>query len=118
MDVCNSGIRPNSILNDNDSPSFAVRPRHPQPTPSEPSPSEHVRPSLCRLGHYSKRPSSSSSLGSPPLLRFDSTSSKSSSGSMDSSPSPITSMYNYGDANLTGYDNLLRPEMTTYMPSP
>jgi hypothetical protein len=36
---------------------------------------------------------------------------------MDSSPSPITPMYNYGDANLTGYDNL-RPEMPTYMPSP
>ncbi len=120
MDVHNSRGRIISILNDNDCPSFAVRPT---PIFSKPihlrtseSPKKE-RPSLHRNGHF-QRLSSISSQSTPPLLRFDSNSSNSSSNSMDSSPSPITPVYNFHDSNLvTPYDNLLRQDVN-YLPSP
>lgn len=113
-----------SILNDNDCPSFVVRQQRSAPAPQ---PSSHARspqqrrPSLLRQAQY-KRSSSSSfsssaSDSTPPLLRFDSSSSKSSHTSMDSSPSPITPAY-YNDATLLPYDNVLRQDMTGYILSP
>jgi hypothetical protein len=106
-----------SILNDNDCPSFVIRQRR-SPSPSVKSPRSE-RPSLFRQAQYKRTSSfSSTSSSSPPLLRFDSTSSKASSSSMDSSPSPITPAYNFGDPNVLAYDNVLRPDLAAYMPSP
>jgi hypothetical protein len=119
MDVHNPGERIISILNDNDCPSFAIRPRQAPPSPSRTQPAKSPkleRPTLYRHSHYSKRLSSASSQSTPPLLRFDSSSSKSSSDSMDSSPSPITPVCNYHDANLTPYD--IRQDLSSYVPSP
>jgi hypothetical protein len=105
-----------SILNDNDCPSFVIRQRR-SPSPSAKSPRTE-RPSLYRQAQYKRTSSFSSIASTPPLLRFDSTSSKSShSSSMDSSPSPITPAYNF-DPNVLAYDNVLRPDLTGYMPSP
>jgi hypothetical protein len=119
MDVHNPRERIISILNDNDCPSFAVRPRQTPPSPPRTqavkSPRQE-RPSLYRQSHYSKRLSSVSSQSTPPLLRFDSSSSKSSSDSMDSSPSPITPVYSFHDSNLPPYDNLIRQDVSNYMP--
>ena len=121
MDVHNPRERIISILNDNDCPSFAVRPRQTAQSPSRTQPVRSPRPerpSLYRQTHYSKRLSSVSAQSTPPLLRFDSSSSKSSSSSMDSSPSPITPVYSFHDSNLTPYDNLIRQDVSNYMPSP
>ena len=128
MDVRNPRGRVFSILNDNNSPSFVIRhttqpsPPSPPPPPAklQPAPEEsrQERPSILRGAQYTKRQSSFSSAGSagsPPLFRHDSSSSKSSSGSMDSSPSPITPVYNYSDAAFLPYDNLLRQD---FLPSP
>lgn len=120
MDVHNTRGRLTSILNDNDSPSFAVRPKQTSPASTRNQTTESIkqeRPVLHRGSLYSQRLSSISSQTTPPLLRFDSTSSKSSSSSMDSSPSPITPVYNFHDSNLTPYDNLLRQDVG-YLPSP
>ena len=120
MDVHNPRERIISILNDNDCPSFAVRPRQ-APSPSRPQPvksPKQERPTLYRQTHYSKRLSSVSSQSTPPLLRFDSSSSKSSSSSMDSSPSPITPVYSFHESSLTPYDNLIRQDVSNYMSSP
>jgi len=120
MDVHNPRERLISILNDNDCPSFAVRPRQP-PSPSRTQPAKSPkleRPNLYRQGSYSKSFSSVSSQRTPPLLRFDSSSSKSSSSSMDSSPSPITPVYSFHDSNLIPYDNLLRQDVSNYIVSP
>ncbi|KIW32015.1 hypothetical protein, variant [Cladophialophora immunda] len=123
------GARIFSILNDNDCPSFVIRPRQPrQSSPeseSEPrqssaspsySPQREDRPILLRQPKYA-RASSISSVGSPPLLRLSSTSSKGSSFSMDSSPSPATP-YNYVDNSLLHYDPLVRQDLVGYLPSP
>ncbi|OAP60722.1 hypothetical protein AYL99_05724 [Fonsecaea erecta] len=126
------GARIFSILNDNDCPSFVIRPR--QSTRSSPesesesetrrssaspsySPSQREeRPVLLRQPKYA-RASSVSSVGSPPLLRLSSSSSKGSSCSMDSSPSPATP-YNYVDNSLLHYDPLVRQDLVGYLPSP
>jgi hypothetical protein len=109
-----------SILNDNDSPSFAIPARRsPAPTVSSSLTSPRQgRPSLLRQIQF-KRTSSFSSTGStsansPPLLRFDSSSSKSSNSSMDSSPSPITPAFNYHDSSLLAFDPMLRAEMAGF----
>jgi hypothetical protein len=122
MDVHNPRERLISILNDNDSPSFAVRPRQP-PSPSRTQTAKSPkleRPNLYRQGSYSKSHSSVASERTPPLLRFNSTSSKSSSNSSmdDSSPSPITPVFGFHDANLAVYDNLIRSDVPSYMVSP
>ena len=121
MDVHNPRERIVSILNNNNCPSFTVRPRQSPPSPSATplaKPSKQERPTLYRQSHYSGRLSSVSAQATPPLLRFDSSSSKSSSSSMDSSPSPITPVYSFHDSNLTPYDNLIRQDVSNYMPSP
>lgn len=117
-----------SILNDNDCPSFVIRQRRSSQEPqfkSQPSsavlPSpKQRRPSLVRQAQYHRSSSvSSTSSSSPPLLRYNSSSSKSSSSSMESSPSPITPAYNYNDGSLLlPYDNILRQDVTSLMPSP
>lgn len=119
-----------SILNDNDSPSFAIRPRKSSPThikslspgstpgclisasvsPSPP-PTRAARPDLVRQDHF-RRTSSFSSAGSPPLLRL------SSNSSMDSSPSPVTPAYSYNDNVLPSFDPLTRQDLVGYLPSP
>jgi hypothetical protein len=126
MDVRNSRARVFSILNDNDSPSFVIRHNSTQPS-HPPAPSTKLQPALeprqerpnyLRGAQYTKRQSSFSSVGSvssPPLFRHDSSSSKSSSGSMESSPSPITPAYNYNDTTYLPYGDLLRQD---FLPSP
>lgn len=124
MDVQQNSTRVFSILNDNDCPSFVIRQkqasRSPPPTklPSFSAFSSRLeRPSLSRQALY-ERNSSISSVGSPPLLRYDSSSSKSSSGSMDSTPSPITPAYSLSDATPLSYD-ALRPDLgAPYLQSP
>ncbi|EXJ68210.1 uncharacterized protein A1O5_08825 [Cladophialophora psammophila CBS 110553] len=126
------GARIFSILNDNDCPSFVIRPRQsrhsspePEPeserrrssiSPSYSPPQREERPLLLRQPKYA-RESSISSVGSPPLLRLSSSSSKGSSFSMDSSPSPATP-YNYVDNSLLHYDPLVRQDLVGYLPSP
>lgn len=118
-----------SILNDNDSPSFAIRSRHSPPNPVKassatshsasasestspyPRPARQARPDLIRQNHYT-RASSLSSAGSPPLLRL------SSNSSMDSSPSPITPAYSYNDNTFHSFDPLMRQDLVGYLPSP
>jgi hypothetical protein len=115
MDVHNRRERLISILNDNDCPSFAVRPPQP-PSPSRTQTAKSpklVRPNLYRQGSYSKSLSSVSSQRTPPLLRLDSNSSMD-----DSSPSPITPVFSFHDSNLTVYDNLIRQDVSNYMVSP
>lgn len=123
MDVRNSRGRVFSILNDNDSPSFVIR--HTSRQASSPPVANlkpavgprQERPNFLRGAQYTKRQSSFSSVGSvgsPPLFRHDSSSSKSSSGSMESSPSPITPAYTYNDPNFP-YGDLLRQD---FLPSP
>ncbi|KIW85708.1 hypothetical protein Z517_01100 [Fonsecaea pedrosoi CBS 271.37] len=127
------GARFFSILNDNDCPSFVIRPRQSRQSSPEPeseceprhssaspsySPSQREeRPSLLRQPKYARASSISSSVGSPPLLRLSSTSSKGSSFSMDSSPSPATP-YNYVDNSMLHYDPLVRQDLVGYLPSP
>lgn len=117
-----------SILNDNDSPSFVIRQKQTCPSPSSqklPSISSLTafapsleRPNLARQPQF-HRNDSISSTGSPPLLRYDSSSSSKSSRSMDSTPSPITPAYQYNDTTLVPYDSLLRQDPTmAYLPSP
>ena len=126
MDVRNSRARVFSILNDNDSPSFVIRHNstqsaHPPPPSAklQPALEPHLeRPNFLRGAQYTKRQSSFSSVSSvssPPFLRHDSSSSKSSSGSMESSPSPITPAYNYNDTTFLPYGDLLRQD---FLPSP
>ena len=106
-----------SILNDNDCPSFVI----PQKQASlHPLGSPQQRPSLQRYAQYQHQRSSSfsSTSSSPPLLRHDSASSKSSNSSMDSSPSPITPAYVFGDPNALGYENVMRQDLVGYLPSP
>ncbi|KAK5047624.1 hypothetical protein LTR84_006289 [Exophiala bonariae] len=126
-----------SILNDNDSPSFAIRPRQLRQslspasvaasvarstsasgsgfisasTSPSPRPDRQVRPYLPRQDHYT-RASSFSSGGAPPLSRL------SSNSSMDSSPSPITPAYTYNDSTLPPFDQLTRQDLATYLPQP
>lgn len=126
-----------SILNDNDSPSFAIRPRQLRQslspasvsasvarststsgsgflsasTSPSPRPDRYVRPYLPRQEHYT-RASSFSSGGAPPLSRL------SSNSSMDSSPSPITPAYSYNDSTLPPFDPLTRQDLATYLPQP
>ena len=121
MDVHKTRDRNLSILNDNDSPSFAVRPKcNPLAAPKIQTSSipQIRRPSLGRQAPYSKiQASSTSFINSPPLLRFDSSSSKSSNSSMDSSPSPITP-FAYADPSLIPFDPTLQQNGLSYMPSP
>ena len=121
-----------SILNDNDCPSFVIRQKQtPKSTSPSPPPQRLPsistltsvsprlgRPSLARLPQFGRN-SSISSAGSPPLLRYDSSSSTKSSSSMDSTPSPITPAYNYNDNTLLPFDSLLRQDPAmNYLPSP
>lgn len=117
-----------SILNDNDCPSFVIKQKRASPslpTQKLPSISELTafsprpeRPSLFRAPQF-QRNNSISSAGSPPLLRYDSSSSAKSSSSMDSTPSPITPAYNYTENGLSSYDSMLRQDPSlNYLPSP
>ena len=118
MDVAKPRERIVSILNDNDCPSFAVRP---SPLAKEQS-FHHARierPHLYRYQGYAKHKSPSSEPSTPPLLRHDSSSSTSSA--MDNSPSPITPEYPYLDAQsnvITPYDTLIHQAVNGYLPSP
>lgn len=131
MDVQRNNTRERvfSILNDNDSPSFVIRQKQtsfsapPTKLPSIDSFSPRLeRPHFLRQENYQRNSSvssSGSSTGTPPLLRFDSHSSKSSSSSMDSTPSPITPAYNYNDTLSGPYDTLLRNDLSqAYLPTP
>lgn len=117
-----------SILNDNNSPSFAIRPRqsHQALSPDSrsgssglisasaspsPRPDRQVRPYLPRQDNYTRALSFSSG-GAPPLSRL------SSNSSMDSSPSPITPAYPYNDTTLPAFDPLTRQDLVGYLPSP
>ncbi|KAJ9606543.1 hypothetical protein H2200_008551 [Cladophialophora chaetospira] len=126
------GSRIFSILNDNDCPSFAIRPRVPKQASPETefrrstasplsSRQRTERPSLLRHPKYD-RESSISSAGSPPTLSRLSSSSKDSTSSMDSSPSPATPAFNFLDNTLLQYDPLMRQDPLTlaggYLPSP
>lgn len=139
MDVLpNSRERVFSILNNNDCPSFQHRQKQPSSSPSPPpncltlppissitSPSfskfHSARPNLLRQPQFGRN-SSVSSAGSPPLLRYDSTSSASSSksnSSMEGTPSPITPAYSYNETAIGPYDSVLRQDLTgNYLPSP
>ena len=77
-----------SILNDDDSPSFYVRRKE-----EAQQYKSLERPTILRQPQYAGRISSISSISSPPLLRFDSSSSSKSTASMNSSPSPSTPAY-------------------------
>jgi len=123
MDVRGPQERINSILNDNDCPSFTIR-RVSSPPPVK----EHEqllplpkigRPQLYRYREYAKQDSPSSEPSTPPLLRHDSSSSTSSR--MENSPSPITPEYPYLDAQnnlITPYDTLIHQNVNGYLPSP
>lgn len=116
MDAVRPRERLISILNDNDSPSFAVRSK--QVVTVEPSPRKLERPRLPRLDDFvSRRGPIPPAPLTPPLLRFDSTSSKASSSTMDS-PSPKTPVYNYDPQLLGHYDPLSRQDASGYLPSP
>ncbi len=104
-----------SILNDNDSPSFAVRPK--QPSSSDTYLSKQDRPTLHRLEHYYPHDFTTPIPSTPPPLRLNSTSSKASSSTMDS-PSPKTPVYHYDPQLITPYDPMLRQEVSGYLPSP
>lgn len=127
-----------SILNNNDCPSFQHRQTQSSPSPPPnsitlppissittaslaPSKFPRARPNLSRRPQFG-RDRSLSSTGSPPLLRYDSTSSTSSSksnSSMEGTPSPITPAYSYNEATLGPYDSVLRQDLTgNYLPSP
>lgn len=109
-----------SILNDNDCPSFAIPPRKPSPAHKLPAFNElcqrieSSRPRFSRLPRFD-RVSSASSVSSPPLLRFDSTSSAKSSNSMDSTPSPITPAFAFNEHSLA-YDGMPQSNLA-FLPS-
>jgi Zinc finger, C2H2 type len=115
MDAVRPRERPISILNDNDSPSFAVRPK--QSLLSAFSFSKEERPGLPRLDAYCPCDQPTQTPSTPPLLRLNSTSSKSSSSTMDS-PSPKTPVYTYDPQLIAPYDPILRQDTTSYLPSP
>jgi Zinc finger, C2H2 type len=116
MDVVRPRERPISILNDNDSPSFAVRPK--QPLLSAFYYSKEERPIFPRLDAYSPCDLPTTTPSTPPLSRLNSTSSKASSSTMDS-PSPKTPVYSYDPQLIAPSDPILRQDHTTiYLPSP
>lgn len=115
MDAVRSRERPFSILNDNDSPSFAVRPRN--PSHSDVYFLKEERPTLQRLDHYFSREYNTPDPSTPPLSRLSSTSSKASTSTMDS-PSPETPVYSYDPQLITTYDPILRQDVSGYLPSP
>jgi Zinc finger, C2H2 type len=117
MDAARPRERIFSILNDNDCPSFAVRPRPSSPSFFDSHPHKQERPTLSRQDNYCQRNSLTPVPSTPPLLRINSTSSKSSSSSMDS-PSPKTPVYNYDPQLIAHYDPLLRQDTSGYLPSP
>lgn len=104
-----------SILNDNDSPSFAVRPK--QLLKLDLRPSKQERPALYSLRNYSPSDFSTPVPSTPPLLRLNSTSSKASSSTMDS-PSPETPVYTYDPQLVVPFDPILRQDASGYLPSP
>lgn len=114
MDAVRPRERLISILNDNDSPSFAVRPRH--SSPSDLYHSKQERPALHRLEHFYPRDLNTPTPSTPPLSRLNSTSSKASSSTMDS-PSPQTPVYHYDPQLITPYDPVLRQDVTGFLPS-
>jgi hypothetical protein len=123
-----------SILNDNDCPSFVIRSSHSDERPSftsesrrssassslsPPAREERPRPSLVRYQKYGRESSIASADSPPELSRHSSASSKDSSSSMDSSPSPATPAYNFLDNNLLYHDPLVRQDIVGgYLPSP
>jgi hypothetical protein len=115
MDAVRPRDRPISILNDNDSPSFAVRPK--QSVLSDFCFSKEERPVLSRLDSYYPCDLPTPTPSTPPLLRLNSTSSKASSSTMDS-PSPKTPVYNYDPQLIAPYDPMLRQDANSYLPSP
>lgn len=115
MDAVRPRERPISILNDNDSPSFAVRPK--QFLLSGFYSSKEERPALLRLDSNYPCDSTTQTPSTPPLLRLNSTSSKASSSTMDS-PSPKTPVYSYDPQLIVPYDPILRQDTTSYLPSP
>jgi hypothetical protein len=115
MDAVRPRERLISILNDNDSPSFAVRSK--QPAPYDIYVSKQERPPLHRLDNYCPHDLSTPIPSTPPLSRLNSTSSKASSSTMDS-PSPKTPVYNYDPQLIAPYDPLLRQDVSSFLPSP
>lgn len=116
MDAVRARERLISILNDNDSPSFAVRPK--TSSPAELDLWKHERPTLHRLdNYYCAQEFATPTPSTPPLSRLNSTSSKASSSMMDS-PSPKTPVYNFDPQLITPYDPLLRQDVSNYLPSP
>jgi hypothetical protein len=115
MDAVRHHERLVSILNDNDSPSFAVRPK--QPFPADLYFSQQARPALHRLDSYYPFDLPTPTPSTPRLLRLNSTSSKASSSIMDS-PSPKTPVYNFDPQLITPYDPLLRQDVSGFLPSP
>ena len=107
-----------SILNDNDSPSFAVRPKRPSSIDLTSKKQERPRPQLTRQPDWSShRQATYSAPETPPLLRLDSTSSKASSSTMDS-PSPKTPVYNYDPQLISQAETWTRQDLSAYLPSP
>lgn len=108
-----------SILNDNDSPSFAVRPRHRQSSSALHYPQQDPSPLLLlhQFDHHYHRDLNTPIPSTPPLSRLNSTSSKASSSTMDS-PSPQTPVYNYDPQLVAPYDSILRQDSSAYLPSP
>ena len=117
MDAVRPRERLISILNDNDSPSFAVRPKQPFPSDLYSYLSKQARSTLPRLEYYFPRDLATPTPSTPPLLRLNSTSSKASTSTMDS-PSPKTPTYNYDPQLLTPFDPILRQDVSGYLPSP
>ena len=107
MDENRSRERIISILNDDDSPSFYIRRKQ------EVQQTKLLeRPTILRQPQYAGRNSSTSSISSPPLLRFDSSSSSKSIASMNSSPSPSTPAFLLQDGMPIFQD------LSTLLPSP
>jgi hypothetical protein len=117
MDAVNTCARPFSILIDNDSPSFAVRPRHTHISPPELHLAKQERILLGQIDHIYQGELSSPTPATPPLSRLNSVSSKGSSSIMDS-PSPRTPVYNYDPQLVAPYDPMLRQDSSAYLPSP
>ena len=109
-----------SILNDNDCPSFVIRQQFKASSPEKQRSIKSPRlerPSLLRQTQFARN-SSFSSRSPPSLLRYDSSSSSSSTrshSSMESTPSPTTPGYCFNEPALLPYDSVLS---NGYVPSP
>jgi hypothetical protein len=119
MGARSSPTRMISILNNDDRPSFAVRPKRPSALSVSPTnvkrvePLNITHPSLQHFQYYSSEDSPALSPLTPPLLRLDSTSSNS---TMDP-PSPTTPIYPYDSRVVVPHDTLLRNDSYSMSPT-